>query len=180
MGDIHAQGVKKPAFTLLIWVFSFEERNHILFLKISVVKCFLLLVCASVCLRIHTLCAYDLVLPLQGLPVKAVFIELPPFSRYRDEYFSDESYRAFQLELMQFPEKGDVIQGTGGLRKIRVADKGRGKGKRGGSRVIYYWFSGRSHFLLFTVYGKDVQDDLSGEQRKQLSSMLQSIKEKSQ
>lgn len=112
-----------------------------------------------------------------GLTVKAVFVELPPFSRYRSDYFTDESYRAFQNELLLNPEKGDVIQGTGGLRKVRVADMQRNKGKRGGSRVIYYWFSARSHFLLFTVYGKDMQDDLSPDERKALAAMLRTIKE---
>lgn len=109
--------------------------------------------------------------------MKAVFIELPPFERFRQTYFTDERYRAFQNELLLNPEKGDVIQGTGGLRKVRVADMRRNKGKRGGARVIYYWFSARSHFLLFTVYGKDVQEDLSQAERKTLAAMLQAIKE---
>ncbi|HGP7166048.1 TPA: hypothetical protein ACLRIW_001587 [Neisseria meningitidis] len=85
--------------------------------------------------------------------MKAVFVELPPFERFRADYFSSEEYRAFQNELMANPEKGDVIQGTRGLRKIRVADSKRGKGKRGGSRVIYYWapFSFCSLFTAKTL-----------------------------
>ena len=53
------------------------------------------------------------------------------------------------------PEAGDVIPGTGGLRKLRFADERRGKGKRGGLRVIYYWWDPGSQFWLFTIYDKD-------------------------
>ena len=52
---------------------------------------------------------------------------------------------------MKNPEAGDVIQGAGGLRKMRFADSRRGKGKRGGLRVIYYWWSGGMQFWLYTL-----------------------------
>ena len=104
--------------------------------------------------------------------MKATFIELPPFERHRQSYLSDESYRAFQQALMSNPEAGDVIEGTGGLRKVRHADEKRGKGKRGGLRVIcYWWFSGKQ-FWLFTVYNKDEMDDLTTAQRKLLKDFL--------
>src|SRR3990167_734355 len=61
----------------------------------------------------------------------ALFVELPPFERHRAEYLDDEAFRALQLMLMEHPEAGDVIQGTGGLRKVRFADERRHKGKRG-------------------------------------------------
>jgi hypothetical protein len=64
--------------------------------------------------------------------MKAVFVELPPFARYRGDYLDDESFRLLQDYLMQRPDAGDVIKGTGGLRKLRFADPRRGKGKRGG------------------------------------------------
>jgi hypothetical protein len=64
--------------------------------------------------------------------MKAIFIELPPFERNRQDYLNDENFLTFQKTLMQNPEAGDVIEGTGGLRKIRYADEKRGKGKRGG------------------------------------------------
>lgn len=69
--------------------------------------------------------------------MKALFVELPPFQRHRVDYLDDEAYRAFQTALLKNPEAGDVIQGTGGLRKIRFADEKRQKGKRGGIRIIY-------------------------------------------
>lgn len=68
--------------------------------------------------------------------MKALFVELPAFSRYRADYLDDEGFRALQNELVESPEKGDVIEGTGGLRKLRRPDQRRGKGKRGGLRVI--------------------------------------------
>lgn len=71
--------------------------------------------------------------------VKAVFVELPAFDRHRDEYFSDEAFRMLQATLMRSPEAGDPIAGAGGLRKLRFADARRGKSKRGGLRVIYYY-----------------------------------------
>lgn len=62
--------------------------------------------------------------------MKAIFIELPSLERLRAEYFDDEAFRGLQQELMKSPKAGDVIKGTGGLRKIRYADERRGKGKR--------------------------------------------------
>jgi hypothetical protein len=59
------------------------------------------------------------------------FIEAPTFTRYLAEYLDDEEYRALQRQLGLGPEVGDLIPGTGGFRKIRWADKRRGKGRRG-------------------------------------------------
>jgi hypothetical protein len=70
------------------------------------------------------------------------------------------------------PEAGDVIEGTGGLRKLRYGDPRRGKGKRGGLRVIYYWWNGESQFWLFTLYDKDELKDLSPQEKKALKIML--------
>lgn len=77
-----------------------------------------------------------------------------------------------QATLMKSPEAGDLIEGTGGLRKLRFADVRRSKGKRGGLRVIYYWWYAGSQFWLYTLYDKDEQDDLSPQQRKTLRAML--------
>jgi hypothetical protein len=68
--------------------------------------------------------------------MKATFVELPAFERHRAKYLDDAGFSELQLELMRNPEAGDVIEGTGGLRKLRFMDKRRGKGKRGGLRVI--------------------------------------------
>lgn len=105
--------------------------------------------------------------------MQATFVELPPFQRVRNDYFDDASFRDFQNVLMKDPDAGDVIKGTGGLRKIRYADERRGKGKWGGLRVIYYWKNADDQFWLFTVYDKDQADDLTAEQRKTLKKVLE-------
>lgn len=104
--------------------------------------------------------------------MKAVFVELPAFGRHRAEYFADESFLELQSLLMLHPEAGDLIPGTGGLRKLRFADQRRGKGKRGGLRVIYYWWNTGSQFWLFTVYDKDEMSDLTAAQRKALKELI--------
>jgi hypothetical protein len=104
--------------------------------------------------------------------MKALFVELPAFSRYRADYLADDAFRAFQSALLKNPEAGDVVEGTGGLRKVRHADPRRGKGKSGGLRVIYFWWEPGRQFWLFTLYDKDEMDDLSPKERKALRDML--------
>jgi len=104
--------------------------------------------------------------------VKAVFVELPPFERYRANYLDDDAFRQLQKLLMLNPEAGALIPGTGGLRKLRFADERRGKGKRGGLRVIYYWWDAGLQFWLFTVYDKDERSDLTKAQRETLKQMI--------
>jgi hypothetical protein len=105
--------------------------------------------------------------------MKATFLELPSFERLRETYLDDDAYKGLQAELMKNPEAGDVIQGTGGLRKLRYADQRRGKGKRGGLRVIYFWKVSDDQFWLFTVYDKDEADDLTADDRKALHRRLE-------
>ena len=70
--------------------------------------------------------------------MQLVFFETPLFSRLLPNYLDDESYRSLQRVLLENPEHGQLIRGTGGFRKIRWRDARRGKGARGGLRVIYY------------------------------------------
>ena len=100
------------------------------------------------------------------------FVELPPFERSREDYLDDDEYVKLQIELMKNPRAGDAIQGTGGLRKFRYGDKKRGKGKRGGLRIIFYFWSGGPEFWLFTVYDKDEVGDLAPEQKAQLARFI--------
>jgi mRNA-degrading endonuclease RelE of RelBE toxin-antitoxin system len=104
--------------------------------------------------------------------MKAVFVELPAFERHRVKYLDDDAFRALQNLLMKQPDAGEPIPETGGLRKLRFGDARRGKGKRGGLRVIYYsWVSGLQ-FWFFTVYDKDEMADLTPKQRKVLKAMI--------
>lgn len=104
--------------------------------------------------------------------MKAVFVELPPFERYRADYLEDEAFRRLQRLLMLDPEAGALIPGSGGLRKLRFADERRGKGKRGGLRVIYYWWDAGSQFWLLTIYDKNEMSDLTKGQREALRQMI--------
>ena len=102
------------------------------------------------------------------------FVELPPFSKIREGYLNDDEYFELQKTLLKNPEAGDLIPDTGGLRKLRYEDKRRGKGKRGGLRVIYYFWNSGSEFWLFTVFDKNESVDLTAEQRKQLKKRIES------
>lgn len=103
--------------------------------------------------------------------MKCLFVESAIFEKYREGYLSDEEYRVFQADLMTNPKLGVVIQGTGGLRKVRVASKG--KGKRGGSRVIYYFLDVQCRFYLLTIYGKNEMSDLTTDQKAQLKDFME-------
>lgn len=104
--------------------------------------------------------------------VKAVFVELPPFEHYRVDYLDDDAFQRLQRLLMLNPEAGAVIPGTDGLRKLRFIDERRGKGKRGGLRVIYYWWDAGLQFWLFTIYDKDEMTHLTKAQRETLKEMI--------
>ena len=104
--------------------------------------------------------------------MKALFVELPAFERYRSAYLSDEAYRGLQNDMLKNPDAGDLIQGTDGLRKLRFGDEQRGKGKRGGIRVIYFWHDVQRQFWLFTLYSKDECNDLGPKEKKALKAML--------
>ncbi len=92
-----------------------------------------------------------------------LFIETSTFTRLLPRHLDDDSYGALQTFLSTHPEAGDVIRGSGGIRKIRWAATGRGK--RGGSRVIYYWLAKEDHIYMLTLYGKGAKADLTSAER---------------
>src|SRR5947209_1447375 len=98
--------------------------------------------------------------------MKATFIETTEFTKALSAFLSDDSYAALQQLLMADPAGGAVMPGCGGLRKIRTADAGRGKGKRGGTRVIYLHVPAARRFYLLDIYGKNEKDDLSAGEKK--------------
>ena len=98
--------------------------------------------------------------------MEIAFREHPVFSRVREALFgSDEAFRAFQNALMNNPQAGDAIQGTGSVRKVRWSDPGRGKGKRSGIRIIYAYVEERAFILLIYAYNKNT-NDLTPEQKR--------------
>ena len=95
-----------------------------------------------------------------------VFIETSIFTRLVCQLMEDEQYQELQSVLIENPQAGAVIQGSGGLRKIRW--RLAGQGKRGGVRVIYYLTTRRNEIYMLYVYSKSVRSDLTRDQLRQL------------
>ena len=90
------------------------------------------------------------------------------------DYLSDDDYRKFQVLLANNPGMGDLMPGTGGFRKVRWADARRGKGRRGGLRLIYYYFAADQQIWLMTLYDKNEASDLTAGQKKALKASIDS------
>jgi hypothetical protein len=111
----------------------------------------------------------DLVSTLDPAPM--IFIETPAFTADVKTLLPDESYAQLQRELIARPTAGDVIPGTGGLRKIRW--RLPGQGKRGGARVIYYWRTSQSQILLLAIYGKGTKSDLTAADKRLMRQIVE-------
>lgn len=85
------------------------------------------------------------------------FIESKLFTALVEDDLTDEEYQALQALLIEQPEAGKVIRGSGGLRKLRWRAPGRGK--RSGYRVIYY-VAEQDVIWMLTIYPKNVHDDI--------------------
>jgi hypothetical protein len=104
------------------------------------------------------------------------FVETNVFTKRMSVLGLEESLRGLQLELLDNPEAGDVEPGTAGLRKVRLGDPARGKGKRGGARVHYLWLPHRGRIYLMFVYGKNEASTLTTDQKKKLRAVVAQIK----
>jgi len=102
-------------------------------------------------------------------------IEFAAYRRRADELLSAEEQDAV-IDLIAYePDRGDLIPGTGGLRKVRI---GRGeRGKRGGARVIYYFYSADYPLLLLGLYAKNEKADLTAREKKKLTDAVKEITE---
>lgn len=87
------------------------------------------------------------------------FVETPTFTRLLSELMTDDEYAGLQNVLAENPERGDIIRGGGGIRKLRYGLPGRGKS--GGVRVIYYWLRDDGQIYMLLIYPKSRKDDLS-------------------
>lgn len=106
--------------------------------------------------------------------MRAIFVETTIFEKTRPDYIDEDSYQKLQLSLMEIPKAGAVIQGTGGIRKIRWSAKG--KGKRSGVRIIYYWLDNKKRFYLLTLYAKNEVTDLKPSEKKVLKQFVEDWK----
>ena len=107
------------------------------------------------------------------------FVESKSFYR-RVRELSLELLTAIQADLIEYPGRGEIVEGTGGARKARVADPAAGRGKRGSYRYLYLYLPhvGRIHLLY--LYSKDEQADLSPGQKKVLGELGREIRKESQ
>ena len=99
------------------------------------------------------------------------FVETSVFSRVLPEYLDDAAYASLQVYLDRHPDAGNVVPGTGGVRRLRWAAGGRGT--RGGLRVIYYLRSGRGEIWLLTLYGKSVRENISAHVLRKIREVIE-------
>jgi len=104
------------------------------------------------------------------------FVETPWFTERLKARLDDEAYRAFQNELLANPQRGQTMGGCGGLRKIRFGDPSRGKGKRGGVRIIYLHTPEAFRIDLIDIYGKDEKEDLTAAEKKVLAQLAATVR----
>jgi hypothetical protein len=100
-----------------------------------------------------------------------LFIETSIFTHQVSELLPDEEYKRLQEVLLMRPETGDLIPGTGGLRKLRWRMKGTGK--RGGLRLIYYWDVPDDSFFMLAIYKKSEKEDLTQQHLRTLRKLVE-------
>ncbi len=103
-----------------------------------------------------------------------VFVELPRFTAIVNALVADEDYRRSQNELIKNPEKGDVIQGTGGFRKARM--RLAVGGKSGGGQVIHLYLPEHSTIFLATLYKKSKRETLTTDEKQHLKEIAHRLK----
>jgi hypothetical protein len=99
-----------------------------------------------------------------------IIIETSVFTRQVEDLLPDDEYRKLQAALVGSPDLGQLIKGSGGLRKVRWGLPGRGKS--GGARVIYYWAVKDDQLYMLLIYSKSEQDDLTPAQLKVLKKIV--------
>ena len=101
-------------------------------------------------------------------------LQLPKFKAEATEVIGTDGIEALAVYLINHPDAGDVIPGSGGARKLRWAAKG--KGKRGGARIIYLYVVIAARIFLIRCYTKNVKADLTADEKKQLRQMAAHLK----
>lgn len=108
--------------------------------------------------------------------MRRLFRETPIFTEKLDAVGDDSLLRSIEESILKNPDAGVTIAGTGGLRKLRAPDPSRGKGKRGGLRVIYLDLPDRELCYLLYLYGKDEAEDISTEEERIFKALVAQIK----
>ena len=108
---------------------------------------------------------------MAGRPVTVM--EFPGYRRRADELLTLEEQDAIVDVIAYEPLRGDIIVGTGGLRKIRIGRSG--SGKRGGARVIYYFYNANHPVLLLAIYAKNEKADLTARDKTEFTALVKEI-----
>jgi len=113
--------------------------------------------------------------------MKIKIIQIRQFSKAVDSLLKkgqllQADFEQFKRSLAENPEVGDLVPGTGGLRKTRL--KSAARGKSGGFRVCYYFFTRDNEIFLLTIYPKNVQENLTMQQKKELRLLIEIIRGK--
>ena len=101
------------------------------------------------------------------------FIEAPLFSKYVHDYLSDEEYADFLLYLAGNPDSGDIVQGSGGIRKVRWQRKGHGKSS--GVRIMYFVRTAVGEIWLLLIYAKSATDNIPGQILKAIKEEMEHV-----
>jgi hypothetical protein len=102
------------------------------------------------------------------------FVETTTFTGQITGLVSDEDYAAFQAQLSLLPDKGRLLVGCGGVRKVRMAAKG--KGTSGGARVLYLYLPNRHLIYLLYLFTKGEAENISAEGKKTVRQIAEQIK----
>jgi hypothetical protein len=111
--------------------------------------------------------------------MKRKIIQTKQFSKTIDGFLKKrqlliDDFTDFQKNLIEYPETGDIIPGTGGIRKVRL--KSASGGKSGGFRVCYYFLTQDDRLFLISIYAKNVQENLTMQEKKELKDLVIIIK----
>src|SRR6202049_1358878 len=101
-------------------------------------------------------------------------LQLPKFKTEATELIGADGIDAVAVYLIDHPDAGDVIPGAGGARKLRWAAKG--KGKRGGARIVYLYLVVAERIYLLRCYAKNVRTDLTADEKKELRQIAAHLK----
>ena len=105
------------------------------------------------------------------------FVATPSFEASARKLLTEADRRELELLLLRDPRRGQVMERTGGFRKVRFARPSRREGKSGGTRVIYYLLERRDRLYLLLVDAKGVKDDLSGVEENELRRLAKALEE---
>lgn len=100
-----------------------------------------------------------------------VIKETSIFTKQIQRLVSDDEYSEFQNDLIENPKLGSIIKKSGGIRKVRMAAKG--KGKSGGARVLYYWIKDEDQIFMLLAYAKSEMDNISDAQLEILRKLVE-------